>query len=550
MFPLVYTGVSSSILSWVIFTPLLGAVALLGIQSEDRGQARLLALFFAGSTLILSLVLIGAFEIGSAQFQFVHFFDWMPSIGANYIVGIDGISLWLVVLTALLSLLVVVASTSVARKLRGYLASILILETGMLGTLSALDAISFYVFWELMLIPMYFLIGVWGGERRVYAAIKFVLFTALGSLLMLVAIVYCGYQHWLQFGHLSFLLSDWVSIDFALGEELLVFGAFALAFAIKIPVFPLHTWLPDAHVEAPTGGSVILAGILLKLGLYGLIRFGMPVFPTATFVFAPLFIGLGVFGIIYGALCAWVQTDLKKLVAYSSISHLGFCVMGYAVLSFDGLQGCLLQMINHGISTAALFFIVGVLYERTHSRRIADYGGIAAKVPAFAAVYLVFTLSSIGLPLTNGFVGELLILLSGFDYNFFVGVLAVSGIVLGAVYMLSVYRRIVFGPFKDKFEDVLCDLRATEKVIFAPLAVLVFAIGLYPSLVLDTTYASSRWYVDYCKAKSSDSVANATMVPSLSYSLAALGVVSCKGEEWGNRSRLQAQKTLKVSQMQ
>ena len=425
---------------------------------------------------------------------------WLEKFGVFYTVGVDGISIWLIVLTTFLSMLVVMASASVTKKIRAYLSCMLLLETGMLGTFLALDGVTFYIFWELMLIPMYFLIGVWGGGRKVYAALKFVVYTALGSLLMLVAIVYLAYQHNLQTGSMSFYLSDWVSLNFGFREELLLFSAFAFAFAIKIPMFPLHTWLPDAHVEAPTGGSVILAGVLLKMGLYGLIRFGIPVFPAATVYAAPIFAVLAVIGIVYGALVAWVQSDIKKLVAYSSVSHLGFCVLGFAAMSFEGMQGCILQMLNHGISTAALFFVVGVLYDRKHTRMISDYGGLAKKIPVFSAVFLVFTLSSIGLPLTNGFVGEFLILFAGFQYNPVLGVLAVSGVVLGAMYMLSLYRRVVFGELDQSKNGDLRDLNALEKMVFAPLLILVFVIGIYPQPVLDQMKISSKWYVDQLAA--------------------------------------------------
>ncbi len=348
-----------------------------------------------------------------------------------------------------------------------------------------------------MLIPMYFLIGIWGGKRRIYAALKFVLFTAFGSLLMLVAIIYLAILHQQQFHELSFLLSDWMELRLSFKQELLLFLAFALAFAIKIPVFPLHTWLPDAHVEAPTGGSVILAGVLLKMGLYGLVRFGMPVFPNALLACAPAFAVLGVIGIVYGALVAWVQTDIKKLVAYSSVSHLGFCVLGFATLELYGMQGAMLQMLNHGISTGALFFLVGVLYDRKHTREIKDYSGLAGKVPLFCFVFLVFTLSSIGLPLTNGFVGEFLILLGTFDYDPVTSGIAVTGVVLGALYMLSLYRRVSFGELNADRNGDLTDLTWHEKLVFAPLLVMVFVLGLCPTLFLDRMDTAVRRHLDY-----------------------------------------------------
>ena len=486
-----------TILSLTLFSPVLGIMLLFLAPNGRLAVARNIATASAGLTFILSLLLIKDFQRGTAAFQngafqFVEDVRWLPSFGIHYCLGIDGVSLWLIALTTLLTLLVVIASTSIHEKLRAYLGCMLLLEVGMLGTFMALDGVTFYVFWELMLIPMYFLIGIWGGSRRIYAAIKFVLYTALGSLLMLVAIVYLAYVHLEQFGTLSFLLSDWAKLALSAREEIFLFSAFALAFSIKIPLFPLHTWLPDAHVEAPTGGSVILAGVLLKMGLYGLIRIGIPVFPYATVTAAPLFAVLGVAGIVYGALVAWVQTDIKKLVAYSSVSHLGFCVLGYAAMNLYGMQGSVLQMLNHGVSTAALFLVVGVLYDRKHTRQIADFGGLAQKVPLFAFIFLIFTLSSIGLPLTNGFIGEFLVLLGGFGYHTTLGAIAVTGVVLGALYMLSLYRRVVFGPIDEAKNGDLEDLTRREMLIFAPLIVLVFYIGLHPQQFLSDMEPTSK----------------------------------------------------------
>lgn len=483
--PLVDSG--GTLLSMLTFSPLFGVLFLALIPAERLDVARRVAFFISAFTFALSLKVLASYQIGAGM-QRVELRPWYPALGIRYLLGIDGISLWLVLLTTFLTMLVIIASGSVHQRVRSYLACLLLLEVGMLGTFLSLDGVTFYVFWELMLIPMYFLIGIWGGKNRLYAALKFVLYTAAGSLLMLVGIVYLGirFSQELGGGEMSFLLSDWVRLSPHLSwqEQVWLFAAFALAFSIKIPLFPLHTWLPDAHVEAPTGGSVILAGVLLKMGLYGLLRFCVPVFPFAVYVFAPAFAVLGVVGILYGALVAWVQTDMKKLVAYSSVSHLGFCVLGFAALNPAGLQGALLQMLNHGVSTAALFFLVGVLYDRRHTRVIAEYGGLAAKIPVFAAVFLVFTLSSIGLPLTNGFIGEFLIMFGGFSAHRYLGSAAVFGVVLGAVYMLSLYRRVTFGPFDPKKNGELSDLTLAEKCVFAPLLVLVFLIGLSPSFLL------------------------------------------------------------------
>ncbi len=479
------TGLETGcLLSLMLFSPLLGVIGLCLVPAEKTNHARAVAIASTVFTFALSLLMLKRFVPG-AEFQMLEHLAWYPTLGIQYVLGVDGISLLLILLTTFLSILVMIASPSIHEKSRAYLACLLCLEVGMLGTFLALDVLTFYVFWELMLVPMYILIGVWGGKRRIYAALKFFLYTAAGSLLMLVAIAYLAYTHSQQFGVPSFYLGHWMNLRLSIAEELWLFAAFALAFAIKIPLFPLHTWLPDAHVEAPTGGSVILAGVLLKMGLYGLIRICLPVFPLATVVYAPVFAILGVVGIIFGALVAWVQTDMKKLVAYSSVSHLGFCVLGYAALNPQGFDGAVLQMLNHGVSTAALFFLVGVLYDRKHTRLISDYGGLAAKLPAFCFVFLVFTLSSIGLPLTNGFVGEFLILLGGFKYNVVLGALAVSGVVLGAIYMLSLYRRVSFGAFDESLNGDLEDLLPREKLVFAPLLVLVFVMGIYPQPFLE-----------------------------------------------------------------
>ena len=497
MFPDALTESSGSLLTWIIFTPILGALLMAVLKGK---VARLAAISVCAISFLQSILLITGFDRANRGFQFVDTLSWIPSLGVNYSVGVDGLSLWFILLTTFLTLLVVIHSSSVTKSINGYLASMLLLETGMLGTFLALDGLTFYVFWELMLVPMYFLIGVWGGGRRIYAALKFVLYTAFGSLLMLVAILYLAYQCQVQLGELSFYLGDWEKLDFPFTREIWLFAAFALAFSIKVPVFPLHTWLPDAHVEAPTGGSVILAGVLLKMGLYGLIRFCIPIFPEATIAAAPLFAVLGVVGIIYGALVAWVQTDMKKLVAYSSVSHLGFCVLGFASMNLSGIQGSVLQMINHGISTSALFFLVGVLYERKHTREISAYGGLAKKLPIFAAVFLVFTLSSIGLPLTNGFVGEFLILLGAFSFNKIFGALAVTGVIFGAIYMLQLYREVVFGTFSEEKNGDLTDINFREGLVLAPLLLLVFVLGLYPKPVLDVMEPSSQASVDYLQA--------------------------------------------------
>jgi NADH-quinone oxidoreductase subunit M len=501
---MVVNDTSSLLLSALIFLPLVGAASLVFMPADNPSAARLLAGFVSYLSLILSFFVVYFFDATVGGFQLAELKAWLPAAGINYIVGVDGISLWLLVLTCLLSFLVILASSSIRKHVRAYLACLLVLQTGMLGAFLALDGFTFYIFWELMLIPMYFLIGVWGGGRRVYSALKFVIYTAFGSLLMLVAIVYLAYLHNIQFGSYSFFLGDWANLVFSREQSLWLFFAFFLAFAIKVPMFPFHTWLPDAHVDAPTGGSVILAGVLLKMGIYGLIRFALPVFPALMVEFSVVIGALGVIGIVYGALVAWVQTDMKKLVAYSSVSHMGYCVLGLAALNFNGVQGAIIQLLNHGVSTAALFFIVGVLYERKHTREIADYGGLAQKVPIFCFVFLVFTLSSIALPLTNGFIGEFLILLGGFQFNVALGAVAVGGVILGAVYMLSLYRRVVFGDFDSAKNGDLTDLSTREVLVFAPLLLLVFVIGLYPQPILariEPASAVALSYVEGMRAK-------------------------------------------------
>ncbi len=478
------------LLSALVWLPLLGAVLLYAIpggnSAEGRLRSRGLALGFTVVTLILSLLALSRFSPNQPGYQLVESFRWIESLGVRYELGIDGVSLALILLTTILMPLIVLSSHSIHESLRGYLSCMLVLETAMLGTLVALDLFLFYLFWEFMLAPMYLIIGIWGGKRRVYASMKFVLYTAVGSVLMFVAILYTSWMAYDQAGVQlpSFLLGDLLQARFTLQEQMWLFAAFALAMCIKIPLFPLHTWLPDAHVEAPTGGSVVLAGVLLKMGLYGLFRFGYPLFPDGAAVFAPYLAALAVVGIIYGACIAWVQIDIKKLVAYSSVSHLGYCVLGMVAGTSLSVTGSTVQMINHGISTGALFLLVGVLYDRTHTRLIADYGGIAAKVPVFATLFLLFTLSSIALPLTNGFVGEFMILAGSFETYPMLTLFALAGVVLGAVYMLTLYMKTMYGEVNPAREG-LTDIRLIEAVTLTPLLILVFWLGLFPQPLVD-----------------------------------------------------------------
>jgi NADH-quinone oxidoreductase subunit M len=412
--------------------------------------------------------------------QFVERVPWMTSFGIDYIVGIDGISLFLVLLTTFLMPIAILASWSVRAKTKEYLVFMLLLETGMLGAFVALDLFLFYVFWEVMLVPMYFLIGVWGGTRRIYAAVKFVIYTMAGSLLMLVAIIYLATRHAQVEQVLTFDLLKLYGLHLPVEQQTWLFLAFALSFAIKVPLFPFHTWLPDAHVEAPTAGSVILAGVLLKLGTYGFLRFAIPLFPDAALAATPVIVVLSVIGIVYGAMVAMMQTDIKKLVAYSSVSHLGFVMLGLFALNMQGLQGSIYQMLSHGLSTGALFLMVGMIYERRHTRVIDEFGGLWKQIPIFSALLLFVTFSSIGLPGLNGFVGEFLILLGSFGIAPGWTTVAATGVILGAIYMLWTIRRVIFGPLTNPANQKLQDLSAREVSLLAPIVLLIVFMGIYP----------------------------------------------------------------------
>jgi NADH-quinone oxidoreductase subunit M len=489
----------------VTFLPLAGAVVLLLMGPKTNAVLlKATALLFALATFALSLALPFRFH-PAGGFQFETYIPWINAfnLGISYHVAIDGLSLWLVLLTTFLVSVALLSSwSSISYRLREFLISMLALETGMIGVFVALDLFLFYLFWEVMLVPMYFLIGVWGGERRVYAAIKFVIYTVIGSLLMLAGIIAIYYLHGQATQVYTFdivaITTDAKTFAFLTPTaQRWLFWAFGLAFFIKVPLFPFHTWLPDAHVEAPTAGSVILAGVLLKMGTYGLMRFNLPLFPDAARQYAPLIASLAVTGITYGALVAMVQPDLKKLVAYSSVSHLGLVVLGIFSFSDQGLEGAIYQMLNHGISTGALFIIVGMIYDRRHTRLIAELGGLANVMPVFSALLLVVTLSSIALPLTNGFVGEFLILVGTFTssvlpYARLFATLGASGMVLSAVYMLWMYQRVIFGEVRNPANLKLSDIDGRERVVLAPIAVLIFLMGIYPSLFLSQQHATVK----------------------------------------------------------
>jgi NADH-quinone oxidoreductase subunit M len=469
------------ILTLLTFFPILGAILMIFIPARQVGSIRGLAIIISFIALIISLFAYFLFDPVANGMQFEINIPWIASFGINYNLGIDGISLLLIMLTTILSLVAIVSSWSaITHNEKGYYISLLLLETGMLGVFVSLDLFLFYIFWEVMLIPMYFLIGIWGGPRKIYAAIKFVLFTMFGSLLMLAALLYLYFMYHSQTGDYTFDLLKLYKMSIPLGAQTYVFLAFALAFAIKVPIWPFHTWLPDAHVEAPTAGSVILAGVLLKMGTYGFIRICLPLFPEATIKFVPLISILAIIGIIYGALVAMVQRDMKSLVAFSSVSHLGFVMLGMMALNVQGMEGAVIQMINHGISTGALFLIVGMIYERRHTRLIADFGGLAKSMPIFSTFFMIAALSSIGLPLTNGFVGEFLILLGTFKANHIYAIVAASGVILSACYMLWMLQRVIFGKITDVANENLHDLYGREKLVLIPLVILIFWIGIYP----------------------------------------------------------------------
>jgi len=480
------------ILSIILFTPLVGALILLFVPKESKSAIRWIANIFALAGFLISIPLVPMFWAkvqahDAAQFKFVEGManNWIPSIGAGYVLGIDGISFLLIMLTTLLGWISILSSwTAIENRMKEYYIWFLVLQTGMLGVFMALDFFLFFVFWEAMLVPMYLLIGIWGGPRKLYAAIKFFLYTLLGSVLMLLGILFLYFHHHTVTGVYTFnipaLYQTAPQIPFQ--TALWLFLAFFVGFAIKVPMFPFHTWLPDAHVEAPTAGSVILAGVLLKMGTYGFVRFSLPFFPqvvTDSRVRGWM-IGLSIVGIIYGALVSLMQKDMKKLVAYSSVSHLGFCTLGIFALNQTGLSGSVLQQINHGISTGALFLIVGILYERRHTREIAEYGGISNVMPVYATITMIMFLSSMGLPLLNGFVGEFTILQGAFTANWRWAAWAVPGVVLAAAYLLWLYQRVFFGTVTNPKNEKLHDLTPREVLTFAPLIIMAFWIGLYP----------------------------------------------------------------------
>ncbi|MBW8879417.1 MAG: NADH-quinone oxidoreductase subunit M [Acidobacteria bacterium] len=512
------------ILSIICYLPLAGALLIaFGMKSSQGALIRKVATGFVFVDFLLSIPLWFLFDRNGELFQFRESVPWIDSIGVRYEFGIDGIALLLVLLTTLLGVLAFLSSWSAIHdREKEYYIFLLLLQTGMLGVFMALDFFLFYVFWEVMLVPMYFLIGIWGGARRLYAAIKFFLYTLVGSVLMLLGILALyfynsgGLLGWKGLGNpATFSIEQFHRIGASIPPDLQfwIFLAFFVGFAIKVPMFPFHTWLPDAHVEAPTAGSVILAGVLLKMGTYGFVRFSLPILPAATMKLLPWVAGLSLIGIIYGALVAMAQKDMKKLVAYSSVSHLGFVMLGMFALNGPGLNGSVLQMINHGLSTGALFLLVGVIYERRHTRLIAEYGGLSQVMPVYAIVFLIITMSSIGLPTLNGFVGEFTILVGAFNRVWWWGLIAALGIVLGAAYMLWMYQRVFFGPLTNPDNRGLQDLNRREILYLAPLVILCFWIGLYPKPFLAVLEKPVNYVVAKVDPHYATAVAAAPIVP-------------------------------------
>jgi NADH-quinone oxidoreductase subunit M len=492
-------GALANILTIVTFLPLLGALVVLAVPDGKLGRS--IAFWCSIVVFLISLLLLGSFDAASpAAFQLETNVPWVESLGIGYHIGIDGVSLLLILLTTFLMPIVIAsASDTITFRQKEFAVAALVLETAMLGALIALDMVLFYVFWELMLVPMFLIVGIWGSENRIYAAVKFFIYTMVGSLLMLIAIIYLYWLTGEQTGTRTFDYVTMLALRIAPEVQIWLFIAFALAFAVKVPMFPLHTWLPDAHVQAPAPGSVILAGVMLKMGTYGFYRFAFPLFPQATFELRWVIVAMSVIGIVYGSLMCMAQRDMKKLIAYSSVAHLGFVMLGLAAFTTAGVTGAVYQMLNHGISTGALFLMVGMIYARQHTRLISDYGGIAKVIPAFAAVWLIVTLSSIGLPGTNGFVGEFLILTGTFVSKMpgaqWWATFAATGVILGAVYMLWMYQRVWQGDITREENRHIKDLNLREWLILAPLIVLIFVMGLFPTPFLDLARPSVARFV-------------------------------------------------------
>jgi NADH-quinone oxidoreductase subunit M len=479
-------AMNSHLLSLAIWVPILGALPILALGSERRDMVRWLAAAVAFLGFLVTIPLFTQFDNAQAAMQFVEHYAWIPRFNVEYFLGVDGISMWFVVLNSFITVLVVLAGWEVIEEKQAqYMGAFLIMSGLMNGIFSALDGVLFYVFFEASLIPMYLIIGVWGGPNRVYAAFKFFLYTLLGSLLMLVALIWL----FLESGG-SFNILEWHQLRISMAPQILIFIAFLLSFAVKVPMWPVHTWLPDAHVEAPTGGSVVLAAIALKLGAYGFLRFSLPIVPDASQYMAPFIITLSLIAVIYIGFVALVQEDMKKLVAYSSISHMGFVTLGFFIFNQLGVEGALVQMLSHGFVSGAMFLCIGVMYDRVHSRQIADYGGVVNTMPKFAAFFLLFAMANSGLPATSGFVGEFMVVLGAVKFNFWVGFAAATTLILGAAYTLWMYKRVAFGAVANRHVAELEDINAREFLILGILAVAVLAMGIYPFPFTDVMHAS------------------------------------------------------------
>jgi len=486
---------SYPILSMIIFLPVLGSLVILITRRSWETVAKWIALATSIGTFLLSLTLFTDFDKTTHKMQFVEKHSWIPNWNINYYLGVDGISVLFVLLSTLTAILCVLISwESITKKVKEFYIAILLTTAFMIGVFCSLDFFLFYLFWEAMLIPMFLIIGVWGGPNRIYAAIKFFLYTLVGSVLMLVGIIVLYFNSGNTFDILTMM-----TMKYPYTMQMWLFWAFFAAFAVKVPMWPVHTWLPDAHTEAPTAGSVILAAVLIKMGAYGFLRFSLPLLPEASRAMTPVMLTLSVIAIIYGAVICLAQTDLKRLIAYSSVSHMGFVTLGIFALNTQGVEGGILQMLNHGIVTGALFLSVGIVYDRTHTRQIADYGGLATEMPIYSAFFMVFTLSAIGLPATNGFVGEILILLGGFTANKLAGVLACTGIIIGAGYMLWLYQRVFFMEVNPKLH-ALSDMNIRETITLLPMLILVFWIGVYPNSYLSFLHVSVQHLLERVNA--------------------------------------------------
>ncbi|MBT8494721.1 MAG: NADH-quinone oxidoreductase subunit M [Deltaproteobacteria bacterium] len=504
------------LLPLLLLIPLIGAILIMLIPRHEKGLAHGVGIGFSLAAFFLSLSFIGLFKEGAVPDGYAMVFDmeWIEALGSHFKLGIDGISLWLVILTTFLQPIILLSATKATKKnVREFVALMLVLETGMLGAFLALDVFVFYIFWEIMLIPMYLLIGMWGGQRRLYASIKFVIFTMVGSLLMLVAIFYVYAKYGAITGEYTTDLDKLTTLVLPASAQVWCFLAFALAFAIKVPLFPLHTWLPDAHVEAPTAGSVVLAGVLLKFGIYGFIRFAMPLFPYGAAECAPYIAILAVAGIIYGAFVAFAQTDVKKLVAYSSVSHLGFCALGLFALTTAGIEGSIFGMLSHGLTTSGLFLAIGVVYERRHTRDMSEYGGLWKQMPVYAALFLICLLGSAGLPGLSGFIGEFLAIFGTFiaegtfpeGYDLWapapiLAAAAATGVIFGAIYLLYMFQKMMFGPLDKEKNGHLKDLSSREVLVFLPLVLMIFVMGIKPQPFLSRMEPAVKRFQVYFKA--------------------------------------------------